>query len=264
MLFKKFSVIACSLFVSCMAFAQNNNDQAVTDELIDTFIQCDNQFFQQIAKNQTFLNQYINITKFDDIAYIPVDNIQMDDQNTVIFKKPINYKGLTITGYKNHFINTPTSGRYYFWGFILNNSLEEAKASFSKINWLQYNPTSYISNSKIYDVNVQSPMWQDNPYSIDQVIPREGTVEKALYIETRSENKVNLLCSLQGDLTKDILYAIRPDMKNIDAEIKAKRKEMIKNYKLQKQKEDELLEKQQFQPKPDLTNVTENNSKDGI
>lgn len=264
MLFKKLSVIACSSLISCMVFAQNNTDESITNEIIDSFLQCDNQFFHQLAKNQAFFNQYAELTTFENIAYIPVENLQKYDQDHVMFKTPINYNGLTITGYKNLFINTPFSGRYYFWGFILDNSLDEAKASLDKIDWLKYSPTAYIANSKIYDNNDKSHIWQDNPYSIDQVIPREDTIEKSIYLEITSENKLNLLCSLQGDITKDILYPIRPDIKPFDEEIKAKRLEIIKDYKLKKQKDDELLEKQQSQSDSNNTNLSENNSKDGI
>lgn len=257
---KKLLVLVCSSFISWMALAQNITPKADTDKLIDTFLKCDDQFFHQLAESKTSFEQFFDIATSDNIAYIPVKNVQKNDENSIIFKKPINYHGLTITGYQNIYIETPFSGQYYFWGFILNNDLNEVKTTLNKLNWLQYTPEAYIANAKIYDRRVKSPTWNDNPYSIDGVMPRQGTIEKSLYLESVPNNKVHLVCSLQGDINNDILYVDRPDMKPVNEQIIAKQQEKIKAYKLKKQKEKEQLEKETL-PSSNSNNTTENNSK---
>lgn len=263
MLIKKLSVFICSSLLSCMVFAQNTAKENNTDKIIDSFLQCDSQFFEQLAKNKKYFSQYADLDSFENIAYIPIKSMEYDDKgNTTMLKQPIKYKGLTIVGYQNIFIPTTLSGKFYYWGFILDNNLDEVKNTLKDINWLAYNNQVYIANSKIYDQKNKALLWQDNPYSIDMVIPRLWTVEKSLYLENIADNQSRITCSIQGDVEKDILYLTRPDMKPIDAKIEAKRQERIKAYKLKKQKENE--ENLKSQQKKGISNTsTENKSKGG-
>ena len=144
---------------------------------------------------------------------------------------------MTITGYQNIFIPTNLSGQYYYWGFIFDNSQEEIIKTLYKLNWSRYNEKVYIANSKIYDRNAKSPVWKNNPYSIDGVVPRLGTVEKAIYLESIDNKQNSLLCSIQGDLNKELLYKDRPDIKPLDEEFEKIRQEKNKAYKLKKQQE---------------------------
>lgn len=262
MLIKKLSVFICSSLLSCMVIAQNAAKENNTDEIIDSFLQCDSQFFEQLAKNKKYFSQYADLDSFENIAYIPVQSMEYDNSNTTMLKKPIKYKGLTIVGYQNIYIPTTLSGKFYYWGFIFNNNLDEVKNNLKNLNWLPYNNQVYIANPKIYDQKNKALLWQDNPYSIDMVIPRLWTVEKSLYLENIADNQSRIACSIQGDIEKDILYLTRPDMKPLDAKIEAKRQEKIKAYKLKKQKENE--ENLKSQQKKDMSKTsTENKSKDG-
>ncbi|OCG19227.1 hypothetical protein A9G24_02045 [Gilliamella sp. App6-5] len=246
MLLKKFSVLVCAAFFSCTTFAQNNNRKSETDKVIDTFLQCNNQFFEQLAMHQESISQYVDLmTTPDNVTYIPVESIQQNDKNKVLFKKPIKYRGLEITGYQNIYIPTSLSGHFLYWGFIFNNTEDEIKASLNNINWLPYNANIYIANAKIYDRQLKSPEWQDDPYAIDGVIPRLGTMNKSLYLEPSTNNQTSVFCSIQGDLDKETLLATRPDLKPIIEKQEAERQERIKAYKEKKQKEKQV---QQSQP----------------
>ena len=236
MLLKKFTLFICFSFVSYTVFAQDNK-LSVTDNLVDTFLNCDNQFFQHLAKNKQTVSEYVDLTTKDNVTFIPVKSIYQQDKNSVNFKKPIKYHGLTITGYQNIFIPTNLSGQYYYWGFIFDNSQEEIIKTLNNLNWSRYNEKVYIANSKIYDRNAKSPVWKNNPYSIDGVVPRLGTIEKTIYLESIDNKQNSLLCSIQGDLNKELLYKDRPDIKPFDEEIEKIRQEKIKAYKLKKQQE---------------------------
>ncbi|MWN06435.1 hypothetical protein [Gilliamella sp. Pas-s95] len=264
MLLKKISVLICASFVSCMSFAQMNDAQSETDNVIDTFFQCDNQFYEQLAKHQESISQYVDLaTTPDNVTYIPVESIQENDKNKVLFKKPLEYRGLKITGYQSIYIPTTLSGQYLYWGFIFDNKEDEIKNALNNINWLPYNTNVYIANAKIYDLNAKLTEWQDDLYAIDGVAPRFGTINKALYLEDITDKQSSVFCSIQGDLKKEILIEARPDLKPIIEKQEAEQQERIKAYKEKKQKEEAEKEKLQQQQSQPQTNTTETTSKDG-
>ncbi|OCG18792.1 MULTISPECIES: hypothetical protein [unclassified Gilliamella] len=253
---KKLSLFVCFLFFPCLSIAQTNNKQSETDKVIDTFLQCNNRFFEQLAKHQNSISQYIDLaTTPDNVTYIPVESIYQADKNKVKFKKPLEYRGLKITGYQNIYIPTTLSGQFLYWGFIFDNKEDEIKKALKNINWLPYNTDVYIANPKIYDHQSKFPAWKDDLYAIDGVIPRLGTINKALYLELTADNQSSVFCSIQGDLKKEILLATRPDLKPIIEKHEAERQERIKVYKEKMKKE-----KEQSQPQ---TNPAETNSKVG-
>ena len=262
MIIKKLTVLVCSSFVSCMALAQNDT-VSITDKIVDSFLACDNHFFEQLAENKQLFSEYVDLTTTDNVTYIPVESIYQQNKDKVNFKKTLKYHGLTITGYQNIYIPTNLSGQYYYWGFIFDNSQEEITKTLNNLKWLQYNNNVYIANAKIYDRNAKSPVWQDNPYSIDGVVPKLGTIEKSLYLETFTDNQNRILCSIQGDIKKDILYKDRPDMKPLDEQMDKVRQEKIKAYKLKKQQEKEQKEAQEKQSQTQQNKPIENSSKEG-
>ncbi|MWN32846.1 MULTISPECIES: hypothetical protein [unclassified Gilliamella] len=258
MLLKKLSVLVCASFISCMSFAQTNDEHSETDEVIDTFLQCDNQFYKQLDKHQESMRNYVDLAvTANNVTHIPIESSQQDDKNKVMFKKPLEYRGLKIIGYQNIYVKTTLSGLYLYWGFIFDNQEDEVKSTLNNISWLPYNTNAYIANAKIYDFNAKPMKWQDDPYAIDGVTPKFGTISKALYLENFANNQTSVFCSLQGDLKKEILLEDRPDLKTIIEKQEAEQQERIKAYKEKMQKE---KENQQSQPQ---TNTTETTSKDG-
>jgi hypothetical protein len=258
MLLKKNSILVCALFVSCISFAQTNNKQSEKDKVIDSFFQCNNQFYKQLNKYQEVIKKYVDLETIpNNITYIPVESMKQADKNKIMFKKPLEYRGLKITGYQNIYIPTDFSGQLFYWGFIFDNKKDEVKNALNNINWLPYNTNVYIANAKIYDLNAKLKQWQDDFYAIDGVAPKFGTISKALYLENFANNQTSVFCSLQGDLKKEILLEARPDLKITIEKQEAKQQELIKAYKEKMQKE---KEKQRSQPQ---TNTTETISKDG-
>ena len=262
MFIKKLFVLICSSLISFMVYAQDQNNVNEINKVIDSFFKCDNQFFQQLEINKNSFSQYTDLATVDNFAYIVVDSIEYNNKNKVIFKKPIEYKGLVISGYQNIFIPTPLSGQFYYWGFIFDNKTQQIKQSLNNINWLVFNEKIYFANPKIYDRKSKDKTWLDNPYSIDMVIPRSGTVEKSLYLEPIADNQSRVICSIQGDIDKKILYSVRPDMEPIDKEYEAKRKKRIEDYKrtTKKQNQENLKSQQEKEINPTTIKV---NSKNG-
>ncbi|QYN47130.1 hypothetical protein [Gilliamella sp. ESL0405] len=235
MCLKKYSLLICATLASYAVSAQADEQHGHTDKIIDTFLACDNQFFEQLADNKTLFNEYIDLTTEENVTFIPVKSVVEPDKYTATFKKALSYRGLTITGYQNIYIPTALSGQFYYWGFIFDNSEDEIKKALSEIKWNGYNTDVYIANSKIYNSNTK--VWQDNPYSIDGVIPKQGTVEKSLYLEPFTDNQNRIMCSIQGDVKKSILYASRPDMRPIDIKLEGERREKSEALRIQKERQ---------------------------
>ena len=262
MFIKKLFVLICSSLISFVVYAQDQTIVNETNKVVDSFFQCDNQFFKQLAISKDTFGQYADLDTVDNFAYIVVDSVEYNNKNKVIFKKTIEYKGLNIVGYQNIFIPTPLSGQFYYWGFILDNKYQDVKQSLTNINWLNFNEKIYFANPKIYDRKSKNQTWLDNPYSIDMVIPKPGTVEKSLYLEPITDDQSRIICSIQGDIDKKILYSVRPDMKPIDKEYEAKRKKRIEDYNRLKQKENQ--EKLNSQQEKDINQkLIITNSKNG-
>lgn len=229
---KKCSLLVCAVLTSHAALADSNSN---VQSVIDAFTNCDNSFFYQLKSNQSDFNGITDLVVKDDIAYIPVEDVTQNDRNITFFEQPIEYRGLTITGYQNIYIETPFLGQYYYWGMVIDGSVDNVKASLNQLPWQQYNSSSYVASPKLFDRQVKNSGWQNNPYAIDGVIPRAFTVEKSLYLEPINEHQVHLVCSIQGDVNKDILYSIHPDMRYIDEHIDAVRQQKINAIKEQLQ-----------------------------
>jgi len=244
---KKASMLMFSALVSHPAFADNENIQSI----IDAFTNCDNSFFYQLKTNADDLDGITNLVIKDDIAYIPVDQVIYGEKNTNYFIRPIEYRGLTITGYQNTVTKTPFSGKSYSWGLIIDGSVDTVKQSLKQLPWQQYNIASYVANPKLYDNLLKNMGWQNNPYIIDNVIPRLNTTEKSLYLKPINEKQVHLICSMQGNINKELLYSIHPDMKYIDQKLDTK----------QNGKMNEVKQPNQFETKQKNDSVTLNERK---
>lgn len=217
MIIKKILLLG-SLSLASYSSLANDNIQSV----IDSFTNCDSSFFYQLKTNADDFADITDLVVKDDIAYIPVKDVTSDEGNTHYFKQPINYRGLKITGYQNIYIKTELLGQYFYWGFVIDGKVDDVKETLSTLPWQQYNFTSYVANPLIYDRQQKNPAWQNNPYVVDGVIPRILTVEKSLYLEPINETQIHLVCSIQGDLTRPLLYSIHPDMEDINTQLDAK------------------------------------------
>ncbi|ORF50795.1 hypothetical protein, partial [Gilliamella apicola] len=76
MFIKKLFVLICSSLISFMVYAQDQNNVNEINKVIDSFFQCDNQFFQQLEINKNSFSQYTDLTTVDNFAYIVVDSIE--------------------------------------------------------------------------------------------------------------------------------------------------------------------------------------------
>ncbi|OCG27083.1 hypothetical protein A9G45_06505 [Gilliamella sp. HK2] len=183
--------------------------------LIDSFTPCTPNFFQQIYASKDELEKYTNITLFkQNQAYIPVENRSDIAKNFVYFKTPMTYKNLTITGYYDSAMDLGKIGKYYFWGFIIDNEISQIKETLNFIDWKKMEEdVLYIGNPMIRSINDDIQLWHKNTGTVVGVktIPAPDTTEKLLLLE-KAPNMTLLICSIQGVVTSELLKQERPDI----------------------------------------------------
>ncbi|SCB78893.1 hypothetical protein [Gilliamella intestini] len=183
--------------------------------LIDSLTLCTPHFFKDIYSNKEELEKYTNIKLIDqNQAYISVENRSDITKNYVYFAHPMTYKNLTITGYYDSAMDLGKMGKYYFWGFIINNDIDQIKETLNFVDWKNMEDNLlYIANPKIRNINDDLQTWHKNTDIVVGVktIPVPDTTEKLLLLE-KGPNMNLLICSIQGIVTPALLKQERPDI----------------------------------------------------
>lgn len=202
----------------CSSLANANNDQQDIDLFIESFTHCDATFFSNMSNIQNKLSDYTKITPINNIqSYISVEDRTSSKKNHHTFSKPIYYHSLKLTGYYDSQLDLGKYGEYYFWGFIIDNPLQEIKSSFNFLSWNEMEKDSfYTTNTKIHFSEDSLKTWHENSDTITGVktVPSQGTAEKLLLIE-KSDDMIILACSIQGFFPPELLATIRPDLNNL-------------------------------------------------
>lgn len=190
---------------------------AAETPLIDSLVLCNPDFFKKVYANKDELQKYVNITVFNgDQAYIPVANRYETEKNYVYFKTPMTYKNLTIKGYYDSAMNLGKIGKYYFWGFIIDNDINQIKDTLNFLKWKNMEKDLlYIANPMIRYISDDIQTWRNNTGTFVGVktVPAPDTTEKLLLLE-KGANMNLLICSIQGVVTPELLKQERPDIHN--------------------------------------------------
>ncbi|MFQ1017981.1 hypothetical protein [Gilliamella apicola] len=183
--------------------------------LIDSLMLCTSDFFKEVYTNKDELKKHANIKIFNqNQAYFAVENRSDIAKNYILFKKPVTYKNLTITGYYDSAMDLGKIGKYYFWGFIIDNDINQIKDTLNFVDWKNMEDNLlYIAKPKIRSINDDLQTWHKNTGTVVGVktIPAPDTTEKLLLLE-KSPNMNLLICSLQGIITPELLKKERPDI----------------------------------------------------
>ncbi|WP_294614357.1 hypothetical protein [uncultured Gilliamella sp.] len=183
--------------------------------LIESLVPCTPNFFKMVYANKNELQKHTNINIVNDnLAYIAVENRNDNKKNYVYFKTPITYKNLTIIGYYDSAMDLGKIGKYYFWGFIIDNDIIQIKNTLNFLDWKNMEQgLLYIANPKIRHIDDDIKIWRDNTGTVVGVktIPAPETTEKLLLLE-KGTNMNLLICSIQGVVSTEILKQERPDI----------------------------------------------------
>lgn len=183
--------------------------------LLESLASCNPNFFKQLYENKDELIKHAEIKIFDkDQSYIPVPNRGDSTKNYVYFSTPIMYKDLVIKGYYDSAMDLHKIGKYYFWGFIIDNDIQQIKNTLNFLDWKEMEDNLlYIANPMIRHISDDIQTWHHNTGTVVGVktIPAPDTTEKLLLLE-KSENMTLLICSIQGVVTPELLKQERPDI----------------------------------------------------
>lgn len=178
------------------------------DTLTQSLTRCDATFFSEI---------YHQRAKLSRVAPLTVDKhlqawfkAPVDGNGTIWFAQPLHELNLTLSGYflQTSDLNEINYGKYYYWGLIFKESPEEVMSRLDHSTWIKTGD-EYISQAMIKaDAN---SAWEKNAQAVSGIAPAKESAEKLLMISKGKEGTL-LLCSVQGNVTPDILTTLRPDL----------------------------------------------------
>ncbi|MDG0803428.1 hypothetical protein [Pectobacterium polaris] len=176
------------------------------ESLQESLLHCDNRFFSELyIQQKTFIGSALLKTDNKHHAwFVPPKN----GGDVIWFSQPVKSDNLVLSGYFIRQNDLDEMGKYYFWGLIIDGSAAEVAAALSKVNWQKVGD-EYFANPMIKRPRDQ--MWKLNSGAASGIAPAKGSVEK-LALLSDSGDKAQLLCSVQGSVTDEILLSLRPDL----------------------------------------------------
>lgn len=174
--------------------------------LPEQLISCDAHFFstlyaqRQALKNTLPLKQdkhhhawFVRASENNDISW---------------FTQPITSGKLTLTGWFQRESDLGEMGKYYFWGFVTEQSPAQVIAAMPQTDWKK-SGEDYVYQPMI--MRVGDKAWKNNANEASGIAPAKDSAEK-LAMLGKSEGKTTLLCSVQGNVSGELLNALRPDL----------------------------------------------------
>ncbi|ABP60216.1 conserved hypothetical protein [Enterobacter sp. 638] len=176
--------------------------------LTQSLTRCDTTFFSEI---------YHQRAKLSRVAPLTVDKHSQawfkapaDGNGTLWFAQPLHELNLTLSGYflQTSNLNEINYGKYYYWGLVFKESQEEVMSRLDHLTWTKAGD-DYISQTMI-KADAKSA-WEQNAQAVSGIAPAEQSAEKLLMLSKGKEGTL-LLCSVQGNVTPDMLKTLRPDL----------------------------------------------------
>jgi hypothetical protein len=189
---------------------------SVSGEILADLSRCDSRFFSTLVAHANELSS--------NPAFIiagPIGRFQVADrydlkQSVVRFVPPQILGSLESVGYFDEIWSISDHGMMISWGFLLRASVDQVFQATQARIWdrdrLEH-PEAVYARSELW-VQAQSTLgWQKVVTANDQP-PRPGTVERVLLIEPYEADAslTRFGCSLQGDVTREMLREHRPDL----------------------------------------------------
>ncbi|POW55704.1 hypothetical protein C3408_17545 [Candidatus Pantoea alvi] len=175
--------------------------------LTQSLTQCDTTFFSEIYHQRTTLSRVAPLTIDGHYAWFKAS---AEGNGSLWFAQPLRELNLTLTGYflQTSDLNKINYGNYYYWGLIFKETPDEVKSRLNGLSWSKTDE-GYFSQAMIKAD--ASSAWEKNRQAVSGIAPAKESTEKLLMIEKGKEGTL-LLCSLQGNVTPDMLAALRPDL----------------------------------------------------
>lgn len=187
---------ALALLAACGA-------QATT--LTDSLMRCDSTFFSEIQAQKNSLKNTAPLVISGKHAWFAP---QKNGEETTWFTQPVKTQGLTLSGYYLSQSDLEEMGKYYFWGFIIDETPAAVVAAMPQAGWQKTGDT-YMASPMIR--GPQDKDWVANTTAVSGIAPAKGSIEKLALLEEHN-GKTLLTCTVQGAVTDAVLLPLRPDL----------------------------------------------------
>lgn len=174
--------------------------------LSESLLHCDSQFFYQLKMQQVKLKKSAPLQKNQDIAWFSPNK---KGEDITWFSQPIQMHTMKAIGYFERYHDLKELGKYYYWGFVMDRPAASVVAAMPQIDWKKAGE-DYIANPKIKLQGNNG--WQDNNTAVSGIAPATDSTEKLAILSDDGTGRSHMLCTLQGKVTNEILYLVRPDL----------------------------------------------------
>lgn len=196
--------------LTCGAFSTNAQS---LEKSFEAFTACDASFFKSIAADQTVWQAHAPLEGTGTLAWIKTKDRKATGGNVLEIPSKPTVAGLPVTHYLDESLSLGSTSHFYYWGFKVAGTLDTVM---EKIKPLVHDSKRLRKDDGAF-VRTELKM-ADKPWSAARTTggsaPRMLTMERAFLIEKDTEvpDTVKVLCSLQGDLSADVLRELRPDI----------------------------------------------------
>jgi hypothetical protein len=184
----------------------------VSEKSLRALTLCDASFFKQIKLDFVKNPDAVPIKSKGNIGWIQVPD-RKKDTNFVDFKTPMKVADMELVSYYDELTDLAEGGQFYYWGFNINGDVEDVV---KKVRPLMKDASRLVEDGGSYarvDVKIGKANWAPTK-PVSGTVPEANKIERILLIEKHEKRAglVRLSCSLQGQVTKDVLKALRPDL----------------------------------------------------
>jgi len=176
--------------------------------LTQALLACEPVFFHELDQHRDALEPVVALGHDSQIAWIAVPDRSAEDRASTFFSRPVADGPLHLSGFFDHYSHLGAAGSYYYWGFYINESLEQIMATTPQAHWV-HSGTEYASNPLI-KFSSREP-WQANATAVSGIAPARGSIEKLVLLEQRKGRSL-LTCSVQGSVDGVVMDEERPDL----------------------------------------------------
>ncbi|MFP9429366.1 hypothetical protein ACJ9N4_03590 [Enterobacter sp. LM3] len=176
--------------------------------LTQSLTRCDTTFFSEIYQQRATLSRVAPLTIGQ--QHHAWFKSPVDGNGTVWLAQPLHELNLTLSGYfvQTSNLNEINYGKFYYWGLIFKESPQEVMSRLDHLTWSKAGE-DYVSQAMIKTAAHSD--WENNAQAVSGIAPAKESTEKLLMLSKGKQGTL-LLCSVQGNVTPEILATLRPDL----------------------------------------------------
>jgi hypothetical protein len=187
-----------------------------SEQLIGDLSTCDKSFFTSLGAQAKALSANPMFRTRGALGYFAVADREDQKLSMVRFVQSEWIGPLEVVGYFDESFGISTHGKMISWGFLVNAPIEKVFAATRPSIWdaarLRSEGPIYV-RSEIW-IHANSDLGWQKTNTVSEQAPAAGTVERVLLIEPYELDATltRFGCSLQGDVTREMMNAYRPDV----------------------------------------------------